>query len=218
MALPFSTDQFFAVFTAYNVRVWPAQWALKVVGYAILVAAVSGRGWRARLSYLGLGALWIWMALAYHLAHFAVVNRAAYVFAAVFALAGLFFIWRGVRSAPPALQLSFSPRGIVGLAAILFGLVIYERLNPVFGHVYPTAPGFGLPCPTTFLTLGILSWAMPRPARMLLIVPTLWAFIGFTAAWFLGVPQDYGLIVAGGWGLYLIFGRGARPDAAIESG
>lgn len=198
MALPFSTDQFFAVFAAYNTAVWPAQWVLKIVGWVVLAAAISGRGWRARVVYLGLGALWIWMALAYHLVKFALINRAAYVFAALFALAGLLFIARGARSPAPALQLSVSVRGMVGLAAIVFGLLMYEKLNPVFGHVYPAAPGFGLPCPTTLFTLGILSWATPRPARILSIVPTLWAFIGFTAAWLLSVSQDYGLIAAGG--------------------
>jgi hypothetical protein len=204
MLLPFSKAEFFDAFASYNLAVWPAQWALSALGLAIVGGALSGRGFGARFAYWSLGALWIWMAAAYHIAHFAAINPAARVFAALYIAAGALFIWRGSRSKAPLFRCRRDVRGVVGFGAAAFGLLVYPLLNPLFGHHYPAAPGFGLPCPTTIFTLGVLSWAEPAPERKILAVPILWAFIGSTAAILLGVAQDYVLLATGLWGLALL--------------
>ena len=73
-------------------------------------------------------------------------------------------------------------------------------------------PTFGVPCPTTLLTLGILSIANGRGSGLLLAIPVLWAAIGGSAAFLLGVPQDLGLIVAA----LLVLGVKARPRHAAN--
>ena len=57
-------------------------------------------------------------------------------------------------------------------------------------------PTFGLPCPTTIFTAGVLMLATPR-APGLSIVPVIWSAIGGSAAFLLGVPADIGLPIAG---------------------
>src|SRR5207248_10939428 len=70
-------------------------------------------------------------------------------------------------------------------------------LNQALGHDYPHTPTFGLPCPTTIFTLALMMW-LERPfPRVLLVIPLTWAAIGGSAAFFLGVPQDLGLLAAG---------------------
>ncbi len=207
MSLPFSTAEFFAVFGAYNEAVWPAQWFLSAAGLLALGGVLVRRDFGARFAYALLGALWVWMALAYHLAQFAAINPAARLFAAGFTLGGALFVWRAARPPAPRLELGASLRGVVGLCLAVFGLAVYPLLNPLLGHHYPAAPGFGLPCPTTIFTLGILSFARPHPERYLLVVPVVWAAIGSTAAFTLGVPQDYVLVLAGGWGVVLLLAR-----------
>ena len=161
--MPFTSDQFFAVFRAYNEAVWPAQWLLAAAGALALGAALSRRPAGGRAAYLLLGALWLWMAVAYHLAFFAAINPAASLFAALFAVAAGLFFRQGLRTAPPRLAVRGGWRRNVGLTLALYGLAVYPLLNPLFGHRFPAAPGFGLPCPTTLFTLGVLSLAPPGP-------------------------------------------------------
>jgi Family of unknown function (DUF6064) len=58
-------------------------------------------------------------------------------------------------------------------------------------------PTFGLPCPTTIFTAGLLLLAPPH-SRSVAIVPIVWSLIGGSAAFVLGVTADYALPVAGG--------------------
>jgi hypothetical protein len=79
---------------------------------------------------------------------------------------------------------------------ILYALLIYPYLGMKFGHLFPSAPSFGAPCPTTIFTFGVLLWAIRLP-RYIVIIPALWSVIGFTAALAMGIYEDTGLLVAG---------------------
>ncbi|MBK6542389.1 MAG: hypothetical protein IPG10_14140 [Flavobacteriales bacterium] len=145
MELPFTVDQFMAVFAAYNVAVWPAQillYAVALLAVLLPFSKVARDGWIATV----LGFLWLWMGIAYHWLHFASINKAAYAFGALFVLQGLLFLFAGQRG-----QLLFQRpnglRGVLGIALLLYALIIYPMLGAAMGHVYPNAPSFGLPCP-----------------------------------------------------------------------
>jgi hypothetical protein len=58
-------------------------------------------------------------------------------------------------------------------------------------------PIFGVPCPTTILTIGFFLSAKDPLPRMLTVIPILWAFIGGSAAFLLGVHADLALLVSG---------------------
>jgi hypothetical protein len=79
---------------------------------------------------------------------------------------------------------------------VIFALVVYPLTGYMLGHRYPAAPTFGLPCPTTIFTIGILLFAKPLLSRSVFIVTLLWALVGSSAAFALGVYQDLGLLVA----------------------
>jgi hypothetical protein len=66
-----------------------------------------------------------------------------------------------------------------------------------FGHFYPAAATFGLPCPTTVATLGLLLWLVPPVPWPLVVIPLLWSAVGTSAAVVLGVREDYALGLAG---------------------
>jgi hypothetical protein len=57
-------------------------------------------------------------------------------------------------------------------------------------------PAFGVPCPTTIFTAGLLMLAAP-PSWRLSIIPIMWSVIGGSAAFLLGVRADYVLPIAG---------------------
>lgn len=213
MGLPFSRAQFFDVFAAYNTAVWPAQAALLLLAAGLLVLVLRAPARAGRPVAFGLAFLWAWMALAYHLAFFRAVNPAAPVFAALSLLAAAVFAWSGARG-----RLRFAPlppaRRWPGLVVVAYALILYPVAGLLAGHRYPAFPTFGLPCPTTLYTFGLLFLSAPGTSRLLAVVPLAWALVGTSAALLLGVPQDLGLAVAAAGGACWIGRRPARAGAA----
>ena len=64
---------------------------------------------------------------------------------------------------------------------------------------YPRAPSFGVPCPTTILTAGLLLLLPRREARLVAVIPVIWAAIGGSAAFLLAIRADLALLLAGGF-------------------
>ena len=93
----------------------------------------------------------------------------------------------------------------------------YPALGDALGHRYPAAPTFGLPCPTTIFTIGLLLWAAHRMPRAVLVIPIVWAVFGFQAAVFLGVREDLGLLVAGASAAMLLFPKRAINRTAARA-
>ena len=96
VSIPFTSTQFYGVFTPYNTGLWPVQVFLLGLGViAIALLVVQGRYSNVGISAVLMG-LWAWQALAYHLAFFTAINPLAYVFAALFLCgAAVFFCQRG---------------------------------------------------------------------------------------------------------------------------
>jgi hypothetical protein len=77
-------------------------------------------------------------------------------------------------------------------------------LGHLLGHQYPYSPTFGLPCPTTIFTFGILLFINKKISLLTIIIPLLWSIIGFGAALKLTIYEDYGLLIAGVLGSILL--------------
>lgn len=174
---------------------------MQVVLYAIAILILSllfsGRAWASRQISKLLAAVWAWMAIAYHFTYFSSINAAAWVFGAAFLLGGFAFVWSGVVKDRLAFRPVAGVRGIAGAALVVFALVIYPAIGYLLGHRYPAAPTFGLPCPTTIFTLGLLLYAAHPVPRSVFVVPLLWAVVGSVAAFQLGVLEDLALLAAG---------------------
>lgn len=195
--MPFTVEQFLAVFREYNSSVWPMQIALIAAGLGCGVLLIRGGMRASRAISVILALLWIWMALAYHFAHFARINPAAMLFGSIFLGEALLLFWYGVRAERLAFAATRDAGGLVGIAMIAFALVGYPILGFALGRRYPEAPTFGLPCPTTIFTLGFLLLARPPLLKRMLVIPFLWSLLGAFAATSLGVTEDYSLLVAG---------------------
>jgi hypothetical protein len=214
--LPFTVDEFFAVFRHYNEAVWPAQIPLTALAAAGVWLTVRQHDGDVRRVSAILALLWFWMAVVYHATFFRAVNPAALLFAGAFALQGILFARQAWR--PPASPLvrhpASRPRAVIGSALIIYALVFYPILGLMAGHSYPVAPTFGVPCPTTIYTLGILTWYAPLGRWSLLVIPSAWAVVGASAAARLGVPEDWGLPAAAALAVTMValgLRRPARP-------
>jgi len=205
VSLPFTTEEFFAVFVRYNESVWPAQLVLNSAALACVVLAFRrGRSAGRWISAL-LAALWCWTAIAYDFAFFSRGNAAAWLFGAVALAGGAVFLWLGAAKG----MLRFAPaadwRGAGGGVLAAYALLVYPLLGLLVGHRYPGAPTFGVPCPTTIFTLGMLLFAAPPVPRAAFVVPIAWAAVGSLAAFALGMVEDLGLLLAGILALVAVF-------------
>lgn len=139
--LPFTIDQFFGVFAAYNVAIWPAQ----VVAYGAAGLALWGiaarRPWGGCVAASVLAIFWLWNGIAYHLLFFSAINPAAYLFGAAFILQGLLFLAYGVIADRLTLRFRGGWHGALALALIIYAAAAYE----VVGHSPGTA-GRVRPC------------------------------------------------------------------------
>jgi len=192
----FTRDQFFDVFAAYNRLFWP--FALGLWGYALAAAMLlaSRYGGRTWFGAAMLAVQWTWAGVVYHTMFFATINPAAWVFGGFFVVEGGLLVWFGIVRG----DLRFSPTGslrqAIGWTLILYAL-IYPLLTQAEGHAFPRGPAFGVPCPTTLLTIGWLFAADPPWPRVVGLIPLGWALIGGSAALLFGVRTDLMLWVAG---------------------
>jgi hypothetical protein len=193
--LPFTREQFFAVFSDYNEAVWPAQAVLYVI--ALVAVGVAFRRTRnaSRVVLAVLALLWAWMGVVYHAGFFAVINPAAGIFAAAFVVQAGLFAYLAAGAKQGAIAPRWNLAGFTGAVLIATGLVVYPILSVLGGHDYPAQPTFGLPCPTTIYTLGLMLWlnGMPRYGQ---VMPILWVIPGTIAAVQLGVREDLLLSVS----------------------
>jgi hypothetical protein len=155
--------------------------------------------------------LWVWTGIAYHLAFFAAINPAAVPFAVLCLVeAAVLLVCGGILGRIEFRGPSGDWRWITGAALIAYGLVVYPLLGMVLGHTYPASPTFGLPCPTTIFTIGLLFMAFPTARWYLLVIPLAWSFVGGSAAFKLGIREDMGLLVSGVLLVVLIINGTAR--------
>jgi succinate dehydrogenase hydrophobic anchor subunit len=202
--LPFTMEQFFAVFARYNAVVWPMQPILLGLAAVALIFIYVRSAPSSRIVSWILAFYWAWMAIAYHFGQFAAINPAARVFGILFLIQAGLFAWCGARTS--CLKFS-SPLGYdaaIGWILVVYALLVYPILGALEGRAYMGSPTFGVPCPTTIFTFGLL-WFARRPfPRYLLIVPIIWSAVGGSAAFALGVLEDLALIVAGVAGLVML--------------
>ena len=194
MQLPFTNEQFFDRFVAYNEALWPAVVALWTAS-AVVARRLSARHQQDRWVSALLVWHWTWSALAYHVAFFTRINPAAWLFAALCLVQAALVFRVGVVQR----RLSFAPWDNAW-APLAWGLIAYSLAYPAinaFDHrSLLRIPTFGLPCPTTIFTAGVLMLATPR-CWSLSVVPVIWAVVGGSATFLLGVYADGALPIAG---------------------
>ncbi len=217
--LPFSAEQFLAVFAAYNAAIWPAQIGAYMVGLVAIIGMVHPGARSDRIVAAALAGMWLFTGIAYHWLQFAVVNSTAYAFGVGFVLQAGLLLYAGltgrVRFGVPKSRMRLA----TGLMLILYAAILYPLIGIVL-HGYPAVPLFGItPCPVTIFTLGCLLLTMGRIPWWVAAIPVLWSLIGGTAAFLLGVPQDWILLVSGAVAVLMLASTSFQdPVSGLVSG
>ena len=210
MKLPFTLEQFLDVFRQYNISVWPVQILLIVLALVTTFFSIVKKPYSDKIIVSVLAFLWLWMGIVYHLIYFSSINKAAIVFGSLFIIQGLLFFYFGILKDKLKFQFGLNRYGIAAMALILFALVVYPLLGYWLGHIYPSSPTFGLPCPTTIFTFGLLLFSSYRIPVIIVIIPVIWSIIGFSAAVSLGMKEDTGLLIAGFISIIMIIYKNKR--------
>jgi hypothetical protein len=201
MQLPFTHEQFLDVFGAFNRALWPAALLLWIGTLGAVVWLFRRGAAASRLLAAVLAVHWAWSGAVYHLVFFRPINPAATLFGLLFLVEAALLVWWGLARHEITFRPSSSPWACLGGVLIIYSFV-YPVLGLLFGLEFPRLPLYGVPCPTTLLTVGALLLVPRRPARPLAVLPALWAGVGGSAAFLLDIRADLALLVAG---LALVF-------------
>lgn len=215
--LPFTVEQFLNVFAEYNREVWPMQVILVFLAVAAIFLALKPNSLSNQLITVLLVCFWLWIGIAYHLIFFTRVNRAAYTFGVLCIVQAVLFLFACMVRRNLNFRSRWDATGIVGGLFIVYALLVYPLLGNALGHKYPHSPTFGVPCPTTIFTFGLLLWADGRVPRYVLWIPLLWSLVGMVAAIYLGIREDAGLPLAGIGGTILIVWRNRRIASPLRA-
>ncbi len=196
MTPPFTLEQFLKVFKSYNKAVFPIQIGFYLISLLVIYLAVKPNPKSDKIISVVLSFFWLWMGIVYHILFFSTINKAAYLFGALCITQGILFLIFGVFQNKLSFQFQKDKYGVTGIFLILFALIIYPVLGYLLGHVYPASPSFGLPCPTTIFTFGMLLLTIKKCPLPILIIPFIWSIIGFMAALQFGILEDTGLLLA----------------------
>lgn len=196
--IPFTPEVFLSLFEQYNGEIWPAQIVAYVLGLVVIAAMVMPVPGSDRAASAVLAGFWLWNGAVYHLDYFASINFSAYAFALLFIIQAALLIWTGVIRGKLTFRLRTDASGWCGIAFIAIALAVYPLTARVLGNGWPQAALFGVaPCPTAIFTLGVLLLAHDRTPWHLMAIPLLWALIGGTAPFLLGILEDLFLLAAG---------------------
>lgn len=195
MKIPFTTEQFFNIFDAYNSSVFPAQVIILILALAAIFLIHSKKANKNKFIGAFLGLLWIWTGLVYHITFFTTINKVAYVFGGIFIIQGILLFINTFHKERLNFTFHSQTKNYIGYFFILFGLIIYPLIGYFTGLALVKTIALGLPCPSTILTFGFLMLTSNKFPKYLLIIPSLWAVVGLSAAINFGVFQDYMMIL-----------------------
>lgn len=207
MNIQYTAEQFLNIIKAYNQSVWPMQILLNAMAVLAVYLTWVKKSYTGQYNAWLLTFLWIWTGTVYHILFFSQINKAAFIFGAMFVVQGLLFAYLGIIRKRLKFQVKRDVYGIIGFVFIIYALILYPALGRVFGHNYPEVPTFGAPCPMVIFTFGSLLWARQPVPRLLLLIPFSWSVLGLNAAVSFSMKEDFGLFAAGLLGFTMLIIR-----------
>ena len=193
MHLPFSRTEFLDVFAAYNTTFWPVIALLWLASLRVVMLLRQSRDGADRAAVVLLSLHWAWSGIAYHAVFFSSINPAAWLFAGLFVVEAALLSYEGLRRNRLRFSVGRSPRHVVAAVLLLYSLA-YPLVVLAEGLTLPRAPIFGVPCPTTIFTTGVLLTTEHLPVSVI-VIPVLWATLAGSSALLLGVHADLMLLI-----------------------
>ncbi|MEX1109330.1 MAG: DUF6064 family protein [Dongiaceae bacterium] len=205
---PYAADALFAFLEEYNLALWPGQILALLLALAALAFVLRPRTGSGRIVGAILSASWLSSGILYYLLYLSEIDFVAPLFALALIAQGLLLVWEGTIRG----RLSFAFRrdwsGWAALALVCAALLYEPLIALLDGQDWLAVRVVGLaPAPTMVFTFGLLLLA-ERAGLYLLVIPILWSISALALAWFLGIPADLVLPLAGiAAGLLIVWRR-----------
>ncbi|MEH6641014.1 DUF6064 family protein [Vreelandella glaciei] len=175
--IPFTAEVYFRLLERMGETFWPLHLLTLALGAATLVLALKHR---PRLACLLPAPLWAFVAVAFFIQRYAELNWAggyvgyAFITQAVLLVVIALTVW-GMDNAPRAKK----PPITIGIAIILFGLILMPLIAPLSGGSWYQAEVFGIHAdPTAVTTLGLVLIILRGFALWIAaIIPALWLVV-----------------------------------------
>jgi len=123
--IPFTNADFLRVFEQYNIAIWPGHVLIYLVGLIAIGLAFTRRTMSTKLISLILALLWMWMGIVYHLVFFSTINNAARLFAVLFIIQAMIFVFAGVLNSSLSFRFRPDAQGLLGGILIAYSLIVY---------------------------------------------------------------------------------------------
>ena len=140
MEFPFTQEQFLDIFSQYNTLVFPLQIVFIALGAIALGLAIKKSQISDRLIVLILSFLWFWAGIVYHILFFSSTNPLAYIFGVLFIIEAILLLYIGVIKKPVGFSRARNRYVLLGLALMVYALIIYPVIGTYLGHGYPRLP------------------------------------------------------------------------------
>lgn len=191
--LMFTPDMYFRLYELLNAGLWPAPLLAAPVGLLLLGLARRGGPAAARMSS-GLAAA-AWAAVAWWFFHrlYTDINLAASWFAVGFGIQSALLTLFGVVVGRLGCARPSGITGRLGMAVLVFALLVHPLLGPLAGRSWTGVELFGLaPDPTALGTLGLLLTSPWRHRWVLALLPLGWCVV--SALTYLAMDAPHGLV------------------------
>jgi hypothetical protein len=205
--MPFDSQQFREIFAQYNNWVFPSQAVLLIAALIAIRLAANGDRSSSKTVAAILSFFWLWMGTVYHWMFFSEINPVAFVFGAFFIVQSIIIFYAGVIRSGLSFAARSGSTSFIGAIFLTYSLVIYPLIGLATGPGFPCSPTFGLPCPTTIFTFGLLIRSATSVPLYILPILLGWSLIGGSSGYLFSVSEDIGLAVVGISGTWLLIGR-----------
>lgn len=204
--MPFTKTDFFNVIKMYNADTGPFVFVFYGLAAFVAYALFMKRKNAEHAALLFLAVMWMWMGLVYHWTYFTLINPAAWLFGAVFLAQGALLAVASFKGWFALDRRDDAPTKLLAATFMLYALFFYPAIEAEAARGYPFGPIFGLPCPTTIFSFGVLMLLSGTKKRMLglLVIPVLWSLVGTVAAIEFGVVADFALPISAALSLLMV--------------
>lgn len=188
--LLFSARVYERLFELHNRALWPLHLLALAIGGVIVVLVLRPSARAARIVFILLALVWLFVAWTFFVERYATINWAALYVAPVFALQALLLMALATCSSPPLLATRANWGGILAVVVLLAALVGYPLAAPAFGRPWQAADMFAItPDPTAVATLAVLAMGRGWLFGLAAIIPILWIAVTALTLWTLGSPD-----------------------------
>ena len=197
MEFLFTYEQYLAATEEYNRYVFPFQ-VILLIG-AIVATALVFTKIKNKSAAVGiiLGTSWLWSGIFFHILYLSSLTLAGYFTGGIVILQGIFLFYEALfRNSHLEFKYERSGQHIAGFILVVTGLIIYPLIGVFDNREISKAIVFGLPCTTTIATFGFFMMTGKKFPLYLLVIPSLWAMIGFLISLHILMYEDILLLAA----------------------